>query len=116
MSSISLPRIRVSSSLPLSLSPTINPRMQSHHSQDDRADENVVRQSGHANEHNTVAHQAQDEHAEHCADDGAAPARQSRPPNHDHGDHLQFVTRAAVGIGRSRANGADDASETRHDG
>ena len=44
------------------------------------------------------------------------PPVRAVPPNHDHGDDLQLVACAAVGIGRGRANGADDASETRHDG
>ncbi len=50
--------------------------MQPHHAEDNRADEDVVGEARHADQHDAVAHDAQDEDAEHRADDGAAPAGQ----------------------------------------
>ena len=44
------------------------------------------------------------------------PPVRAVPPITTMGDDFQFVASAAVGIGRGRADGTDDASKTRHDG
>src|SRR4051795_2166652 len=85
------------------LMPALEPGMQRHHAQDDGADEDVVGEAGHADQHDAVAHDAQDQDAEHGADDGAAAARQRGAADHHHGDDFELVAGAAVWVGRRGA-------------
>src|SRR5947209_18019843 len=106
-----MPSMRTSSSA-MALSPrlmsALEPGMERHHAEDDRADEDVVGEAGHADQHDAVAHHPEDENAEHGAEDGAAPAGQRRAADDHHGDDLELVAGTAVRIGRRGADRADD--------
>jgi len=76
----------------------------------------VVGEARHADQHDPVAHHAQDEDAEHRPDDGAAPAGQRGSADHHHGDDFELVAGPAVGIGGRGADRADDAGKGRECG
>jgi hypothetical protein len=50
----------------------------------------------------------------HGADDGPPAPGQGRAADHHHGDHLELVAGAAVGVGRQGADRADDPGQGRH--
>src|SRR5665213_3221135 len=73
--------IRTSSSAISSRSRVVSafePVVEYHHPQNDRADEDVVGESRHADEHDTVPHHPQDENTEHGPDDRTASSSQRR--------------------------------------
>src|ERR1700722_3352844 len=93
----------------------LEPGVERHHAKNDGADEDVVGEAGHADQHDAIAHHAQDEDAEDGPDDGASPAGERRAADDDHRDHFELIAGSAVRIGGGGANRADDAGESRHD-
>src|SRR5690349_19954551 len=78
----------------------IKPGMKRHHPEDDRNDENIVRQSRDANQYYAVPHHAQNQHADDGTDNSASPAGQRRTADDIHGDDLQFIAGTAIGVRR----------------
>ena len=76
-----------------------------------RADEDVVGEARHADQHDAVADGAQHERADDGAEDGAAAAGQRRAADHDHGDDFQLVAGAGHRRGGRDAEGADHAGK-----
>ena len=64
-----------------------------------RADEDLVGQRRDPGHDDAVAHHAQQEHPDDGTDDGALATAQHRPADDRHGDDLQLVAVAAVGVG-----------------
>src|SRR5258708_33950647 len=95
--------IRTSSSaIPLSprMVPAFKPGMKRHHAQDNRADENIVGKTRHANQDDAVTHHAQDQHTDDCTDDRATTAGDRGTADYHHSDDLQLVLSATVWVGR----------------
>src|SRR5207237_8138932 len=106
--------MRTSSSVMISrtrLVAALNAVMERHHSKNDRADEDVVGKPGHADEHDAVAHDAENENAEDGPDDRASPAGQRSTADHHHGDDFELVAGPTVRVGGRSADRADDAGE-----
>src|SRR5687767_5339918 len=109
--------MRISSSamaLVPGLMPAFESGVQGHHAEDDGADEDVVGESGHADQYDAVAHDPENENADHSADDRATPPNQGGATNDHHRDDFQLIAGAAVGIGGGGADRADDAGKGRH--
>src|SRR3954463_12690479 len=101
--------MRISSAAMVSrarLLPALDAIVERHHPEDDRADEDIVGESGDADEHDAVAHDSQNEDAEHGADYRAPAASQRRAADHHHGDYFELIAGATVGVGSRRADRA----------
>src|SRR5207237_10432376 len=86
--------MRTSSSVMISrtrLVAALNAVMERHHSKNDRADEDVVGKPGHADEHDAVAHDAENENAEDGPDDRASPVGQRGTADNYQSDDFAFV-------------------------
>ena len=84
------------------------PGVKRHHTQDDRANENIVGKTRDANQDNAVPHHAQNQHPDNRPDDGASTAGERGAADDNHRDHLQFVTGATIGVSRRDPNRAGD--------